>query len=78
MNDFQKYAVAKEYRKGMACCISGGGCDETESEDWQAGWLYAYSNIKPQVNDAMQAYIVSKGYEPFEQVYAAREQGGGA
>ncbi len=70
--EVQKYDIAREYRKGMAYCISGGGLEPTQSEHWKAGWEYAYRNIRPQVNDAMQDYIVEKGYAPFEQVQAMR------
>ena len=56
----------------MSYCISGGGLEPTQSEHWKAGWEYAYRNIRPKVNDAMQDYIVEKGYAPFEQVQAMR------
>jgi hypothetical protein len=70
--EVKKYDIAREYRKGMAYCISGGGLEQAQSEDWKAGWEYAYRNIRRQVNDAMQNYIVEKGYAPFEQVQTMR------
>jgi hypothetical protein len=70
--EVKKYDIAREYRKGMAYCITGGGLEPTQSEHWKAGWEYAYANIRPQVNDAMQDYIVEKGFSPFETVHAMR------
>jgi len=71
-DEFKKYDIALEYRRGMAYFISGGGLKQTQSEHWKNGWEYAYRNIRPQVNDATQDYIVKNGFSPFEMVRALK------
>jgi len=72
--EVKKYDVTREYRKGMSYCISGGVFELMQSEHWKAGWEYAYRNIRPQVNNAVQEYIIEKGYAPFEQVQMMRAE----
>lgn len=70
--EVKKYDIAREFRKGCVYCVSGGGCERTQSEHWIAGWEWAYSKLRPTLDDKTQDYIVKLGFEPFEQVEAMR------
>lgn len=71
----KKYDIAREFRQGASYCVQGGGLDRSQSEHWKKGWEWAYTNLKPKLNDGTQEYIVGLGFKPFQQVEAMREKG---
>jgi hypothetical protein len=75
MSTIEKYKIAREFRIGCADCITNKALDSMgSSEAYKDGWEWAYRYLKPQVNDEVNKYIVSKGFKPFEQIEAMRNK----
>jgi len=71
-----KYVLAREFRAGAAACLKGEciSLGSALSTAWHDGYNFAYKMLKPVVNDAVQAYVVSLGYLPFNQVETMRNE----
>lgn len=68
----EKYGIAREFRKGCLACLSCAPVDVTASQDWKAGYDFAYSTLRPITTAGVQDYIVSLGYAPFNQIEVMR------
>ena len=68
----KKYAIAQEFRAGVAACLSSYPIKEDASQEWKDGYQFAYTTLRPQINDAVQDYVVSRGHEPFNMVEVMR------
>ena len=71
-DDVKKYVIAREFHAGCAACLSSHPIKSDASQARKDGYQFAYSNLRPQIHDAVQDYIVGLGYEPFNMVEVMR------
>ena len=74
MNGMDKYQAAREYKAGICVCIMGGAIDPDQTIHWCQGYEWAYRNIKPLINEQVNDYIVRRGFTPFSNIEAMRNE----
>lgn len=72
MSKADKYQAAREYKEGICACVKGAAIDPDQTIHWCQGYEWAYENIKPLINEQVNGYIVRRGFTPFCNIEAMR------